>query len=173
MAMKKLICIASFILLNQTKTFSQNSGIGHVGQIIWKAEIEKVVFGKVMGRDSDSSQFVEAFLVFQVEQNNQQGTHIFLLFENGMTDSLLNKSDQLYKTSFFKEVISPKLASNENTYFIQPLLFGKTKDVNESVIGPIFYTISKLPTLSAIGDYSEIKTVVFSKQLNYIYTAGK
>lgn len=171
--MKQLICIASFILLNQTRTSSQHTGIGHVDQKIWKTEIEKVVFGKVMDRDSDSLQFVEVFLVFQEKQNSQQGTHIFLLFENGLTDSLLNKSDQLYKTSFFKEVISPKLASKESTYFIQPLLFGKTKFVNESVIDPIFYAISKLPTLSAIGDYSGIKTVFFSKQLNYIYTVGK
>ena len=124
--------------------------------------------------DQDSTRFVEVFLVFQIRQNTQSHIYTFLLSQNGILDSSLNKPERLYGTSFFTNIVLQKLSSSQTgAYFIQPLLFGRRRDVSEHVIDPEFYTISNFPTLALTEKNADLKTIIVSKQLDYTYTVGR
>lgn len=167
--MKHPIYLILFFLVTLSNALSQENDLD---RIIWKSEIEKVVFKKITDLDTDTTCFVEAFLIFQVKKITKPDVSIFILFENGSIDSSLNKPGRLYSTSFFTKTIIGKLTSQTESYFVQPLLYGKTRDIGERVIDPDFYVINKLPML-ALTKNKDINTIFFSQQLNYSYTVRR
>ncbi len=165
--MKHLIYFIILFLLLHNNGLSQKRDLD---QTIWKSEVEKVVFNKITDFDQDSTRFIEVFLVFQIRQNAQPVIRTFLLSGSGIIDSSLNKPERLYGTSFFASNVLQKLSSQTSSYFIQPLLFGKTMEIDDHVIDPEFYTIGNLPTLALIENNANLKTIIVSRQLDYIYT---
>ncbi len=169
--MRQLIYFIFLFLLSHKSGLSQKMDLDHT---IWKQEVEKVVFNKITDFDQDSTRFIEVFLVFQIRQNTQPHIHTFLLSQNGILDSSLNKPERLYGTSFFANIVLQKLSSYQTgAYFIQPLLFGRTRDVGEHVIDPEFYTINNLPTLALTEKNADLKTIIVFKQLDCIYSVRR
>ncbi|MEJ8816509.1 hypothetical protein [Lacibacter sp. H407] len=169
--MKQLTYFIFLFLLFHKNGVTQKKDLEYT---IWKQEVEKVVFKTITDFDQDSTRFIEVFLVFQVRQNTQPLIHTFLVSQSGILDSSLNKPERLYGTSFFENIVLQKLSSSQTgTYFIQPLLFGRTREIDRHVIDPEFYTITNVPTGAFFEKNADLKTLIVSKQLNYIYTVGR
>lgn len=164
-------CVVGLFIFNCA--FSQESVSILRPNEIWKSEVINIVFETIIDFDTDSTRFVEAFLVFKLNPNSPSGMNTFLLVANEIIDSSLDKSGRLYTTSFFSTSILPKLGSQKDAYFIQPLLFGRTRDIRERVVEPAFYTMNKLPVLTLADIKVDVKTIIYAEQLNYSYTAGR
>ena len=170
--MKRIvICIVGLFIFN--RAFSQENDSILLYKEIWKSEVINAVFETITDFDTDSTRFVEAFLVFKLNPKSPSGMHTFLLVANEIIDRSLHNPGRLYTTSFFSTTILPKLGSQKDAYFIQPLLFGRTRAIQERVVEPDFYTIHKLPVLDLADIRGEVKTIFYAEQLNYSYTAGR
>ncbi len=170
--MKQLLILISINVIILFNAKSQDTIKSNSITKKWESEIERIVFRNVMSFDKDSIQFIEAFLVFQISSGNKVEKS-FLIVGSNQIDTLEN-INRLHSNDFLVSY-SNKQVVNKNgiLFFIQPLLFGKSKDIGNLVTDPSFYRMSFIPTFPIFNDRESSKVVFLFNQINYVYRVGR